>query len=75
MAKINWQKGLFRIYMLLSGGWFIFAVVVILSGGKIKTFEQLLLIIFIPALPWIIHYFVKWTVKWIIQGFKGEQNL
>jgi|APSaa5957512622_1039677.scaffolds.fasta_scaffold146857_2 hypothetical protein len=78
--NIQWQKGLFRIYIV----WAVvvgIAVFVICSqsngsgmGNLIGILSTVLLGLTIAALPWPLHFILKLTIGWIARGFIAEDD-
>ena len=58
--KINFEKGLKRIYIVLSALWAVFWVFIAITD---KSIESAIIGIILP----IIVYFV---IDWIVKGFK-----
>ena len=78
--NIQWQRGLFRIYILWASAVGIGVLVFCLkSGGPgmgtlIGTLSTVILGLLIAALPWPVHYIIKLTVGWIARGFLSESD-
>src|SRR5205085_1836970 len=74
---INWRRGLFRLWLLVSAAWLMsWAIYAILSGlaHSFKTPEDFLAIPVVFFGPPIAVLLCGMATGWTIRGFKTEKN-
>jgi len=64
--EMTWKRGLFRLWVLMTGLWIAFVVVTIIMDGRLPELEVLLLIIGAPVLLLGLGA----TTAWVISGFR-----
>ena len=77
MKNIKWNKGLFRIWIIISALWIIASFLDIFTSSKSNSYDAgdwLLVfggyILLPPVLLLILFVICQKILKWIIEGFK-----
>lgn len=75
-APLNWRRGLFRVWMLISAGWIMgWTIYLILEGvhGSLSTrgdFIEVPILLFAPPIAlWLFGLAAAWAIK----GFEAER--
>ena len=77
-APLNWRRGLFRLWLLVSAAWIMgSAIYVILSAlaQAFKTAEDYLAIPVVFFGPPIALLLCGWATGWAIRGFTSDEKL
>ena len=76
-AEINWRRGLFRIWLLLSAAWIMGWVVYLILFGIQVGFQKNSGLLSIPVLlfgPPIALFLFGLAAGWSFRGFKPDDN-
>jgi hypothetical protein len=75
-SPVNWRRGLFRVWLLVSAGWVMgWTIYLLLQGvqGNFTTrgdFIELPILLFAPPIAlWLFGYAAAWAIK----GFESER--
>jgi len=75
-APINWRRGMFRVWVLVSiawmMGWIIYLIIFGLQGGFKEQTEYLVIPVLLIGPP-IALFLVGAATGWAFRGFKHEQ--
>jgi hypothetical protein len=73
----NWRRGLFRIWLLASGGWVmgwaIYLIMYSLRGGYSGNRDFVAIPILLLAPPLALFIF-GWATGWAFRGFQAEDD-
>jgi len=74
---INWRRGLFRVWVVLSAawimGWTIYLIIFGLQGG-LRQFGEILAVPVVLFGPPVALFLLGYGARWAIYGFKGEHD-
>jgi hypothetical protein len=75
-GSLNWRRGLFRVWILLSAGWIMgWTIYLLLEGvqGSLSTrgdFIEVPILLFAPPIAlWLFGF----AAAWAIRGFEAEK--
>jgi len=68
MKDFNWEKGLFRLWLVVSSCWYVWLLVALVLSGPLSEYSDLILIAFF-LLPMAVLIAYK-LIVWALQGFK-----
>jgi len=68
MNNLDWEKGLFRLWLVVSSCWYVWLLVALVLSGPLSEYSDLILIAFF-LLPMAVLIAYKLLV-WALQGFK-----
>lgn len=74
--SVNWKRGLFRVWMLLSAGWIMgWTIYLMLEGaqGSLSTRGDLVEVPILLFAPPIALWLFGLAAAWAIRGFDTEQ--
>jgi hypothetical protein len=72
-AEVNWRRGLFRVWLLLSAAWIICWTLYWLLYGIQVGFQNISGVLAIPVLlfiPPIVLLLLGWATGWAFRGFR-----
>src|ERR1700751_3567918 len=76
-APINWRRGMFRIWILVSAAWIMaWAIALIIQGigGEMKVPSDLLQIPVVLFGPPVALLLFGIAARWAFQGFRAEDD-
>jgi len=77
-AQINWRRGLFRVWLLLSiawiMGWMVYLIIYGIQGGfkDLRDFLVLPVLLFGPPVALLLF---GAAARWAFQGFVPDKNV
>jgi hypothetical protein len=74
--SVNWRRGLFRVWMLLSAGWIMgWTIYLMLEGahGSLNSRGDLIEVPILLFAPPIALWLFGLAAAWAIRGFEGEE--
>jgi len=75
-GSLNWKRGLFRVWMLLSAGWIMgWTIYLMLEGahGSLNSRGDLIEVPILLFAPPIALWLFGLAAAWAIRGFDNEQ--
>ncbi len=71
---MNIKKGIERILLFLSIGWMVYASILCIPEARLGIDQYLGLFLVWGIMPAIGFWILYFIIRWIIAGFKGNQN-
>ena len=72
VAPLNWRRGLFRVWLLVSVGWIMgWTIFLILEGvqGRQAGLIEVAILLFAPPIALSIF---GWATAWALRGFESQ---
>ncbi len=76
-AEVNWRRGLFRVWLLLSAAWIMGWILYFLVYGIQVGFQNISGLLAIPVLllgPPIVLLVLGWATGWAFRGFRPDHG-
>ena len=76
LAPLNWRRGLFRVWLLVSVGWTLgWTIYLILEGvqGRISTQADLIVAAILLFAPPVALWIFGLATAWALQGFESDR--
>ena len=76
-SEVNWRRGLFRVWLLLSAAWIICWTIYWLLYGIQVGFQNISGLLSIPVLlfvPPIVLLLLGWATGWAFRGFRSDHD-